>query len=568
MHNASKAPSDRSPAGQLSSELTDAAGDRSSAAATGVPDHVRRHDGRPTAKSTEEAAARPSDSSEHGAEANSDGTPVPSRSLAAEKWDDAIVRTKLNEAAQAASSGEANNPEARWQRGVVFAKQISGPKIEQGTSQDPVGVVQGKSRSEVDETKSERSTSTDLKELVHRAKQKAYNRDPDTGKRRPFKGANGQKAIKVKKKLEEQHWLEMIDPEHRYGSNLKYYFEEWKLSDAEGNFFCWLDTGSGKNLSLAKCPREKLEKEKIIYLSAEERRNYMVFIDPEGGRLRWSHPPSEAVEYTGEEHPLVDTTEQQWTDLGHGRGVTPAASMPNAPRKEVQDAGLSSTSSEEDVMDSDSADSSSDASLSSVKRPAEARPGALRRTSSASIPGSSPPSEPSLPLPSKHQGSPEGLGRSSEETKSAKKQSKKARKGDVWIYASDSTYNIYLGIKQKGYFQHSSFLAGGPITSAGTLVIKDGVLLGCNPMSGHYRTKAVYFKRFIEELEKKGADLSQVKVGQTELKLWFVERANTLHSIKGKTRRLAKGVEKKLHIDDRHHQPLQEGVEGNKGQQT
>lgn len=167
---------------------------------------------------------------------------------------DAIVRTKLKEAAQAASSGEANNPEARWQRGVVFAKQISGPKIEPATSQDPVGVVQGKSRSEVNEAKFERSTSTDLKELIHRAKQKAYNRDPDTGKRRPFKGANGQKAIKVKKKLEEQHWLEMIDPEHRYGSNLKvslrfvcfsfgyltrrhsqYYFEEWKLSDAEGN---------------------------------------------------------------------------------------------------------------------------------------------------------------------------------------------------------------------------------------------------------------------------------------------------------------------------------------------
>lgn len=48
-------------------------------------------------------------------------------------------------------------------------------------------------------------------------------------------------------------------------------------------------------------------------------------------------------------------------------------------------------------------------------------------------------------------------------------------------------YKLYIGIKQKGKFQHSSFLAGGPITSAGTLVIRDGVLIKCNPMSGHYR---------------------------------------------------------------------------------
>lgn len=49
------------------------------------------------------------------------------------------------------------------------------------------------------------------------------------------------------------------------------------------------------------------------------------------------------------------------------------------------------------------------------------------------------------------------------------------------------------------------------------MIIRDGVLLKCNPMSGHYRTKASYFKRFIDELEAQGADLGQVKVGQTEV---------------------------------------------------
>lgn len=143
-------------------------------------------------------------------------------------------------------------------------------------------------------------------------------------------------------------------------------------------------------------------------------------------------------------------------------------------------------------------DSSSASDDSSIDIPEHARPGALRRTSSVSIPGEAEATD----------------GPTKSESKAAKKE-----KGDVWIYVSDAEYRIYLGIKQKGYFQHSSFLAGGPITSAGTLVIKDGVLIACNPMSGHYRTKAVYFKRFVEELERQGADLSNVQVGKTEVSI-------------------------------------------------
>lgn len=126
----------------------------------------------------------------------------------------------MDAAAQAASTGEDNSPRARWHRAYTFAKQISGPKLEQARSnnQDPIGVEKGKNDNQ---TAIARATSFDLKGVVQRAKEKAYNRDPETGKRRPFKGADGQKAIKVKKKLEEQHWLEMIDPKHRYGSNLK-----------------------------------------------------------------------------------------------------------------------------------------------------------------------------------------------------------------------------------------------------------------------------------------------------------------------------------------------------------
>ena len=228
------------------------------------------------------------------------------------------------------------------------------------------------------------------------------------------------------------------------------------------------------------------------------------------------------TEYLAKDSAVRLQTGKLWTDLGEGRGVAPVAALPKPEAEEAQEAqeaDLSETESDEEEDVVDSAGYSSDASLSSIEIPAEVRPGALRRTSSTSIPGSPSP-EPSPPIQGQNEQE-RGVSTIStatpKEIKRSEKKSKKKQKGDVWIYASDSTYKIYLGIKQKGYFQHSSFLAGGPITSAGTLIIKNGILLGCNPMSGHYRTKAVYFKRFIEELEREGADLSQVKVGQTEV---------------------------------------------------
>lgn len=152
-------------------------------------------------------------------------------------YTDALSRTKLHAAAQAASSGEHNDAKARWHRAFLFAQQISGPKLEQESpnpdtplpSESSKDANQGCSRDDDKAAVSQqnnydqitRADTFDLKTFAKKTKEKAYNRDPKTGKRRPFKGTDGQKAIKVKKKLEEQHWLEMIDPKHRYGSNLK-----------------------------------------------------------------------------------------------------------------------------------------------------------------------------------------------------------------------------------------------------------------------------------------------------------------------------------------------------------
>nr|KYP74081.1 hypothetical protein KK1_006749 [Cajanus cajan] len=75
-------------------------------------------------------------------------------------------------------------------------------------------------------------------------------------------------------KLAFQHWIEAIDPRHRYGHNLHYYYEEWCKTDAGQPFFYWLDLGNGKNLDLEQCPRSKLRKQCIKYLGPQEREHY------------------------------------------------------------------------------------------------------------------------------------------------------------------------------------------------------------------------------------------------------------------------------------------------------
>nr|XP_016447550.1 PREDICTED: IQ domain-containing protein IQM3-like [Nicotiana tabacum] len=71
-----------------------------------------------------------------------------------------------------------------------------------------------------------------------------------------------------------QHWIEAIDPRHRYGHNLHIYYEEWCNTDAGQPFFFWLDLGDGKKVDLKECPRSKLQKQCIKYLGPQEREHY------------------------------------------------------------------------------------------------------------------------------------------------------------------------------------------------------------------------------------------------------------------------------------------------------
>ncbi|KAL5765305.1 hypothetical protein ACOSQ2_017899 [Xanthoceras sorbifolium] len=81
-------------------------------------------------------------------------------------------------------------------------------------------------------------------------------------------------------KLALQHWLEAIDPRHRYGHNLHFYYDKWLHCQSREPFFYWLDIGEGKEVNLVeKCPRSKLQQQCIKYLGPMERMVYEVIVE-------------------------------------------------------------------------------------------------------------------------------------------------------------------------------------------------------------------------------------------------------------------------------------------------
>ncbi|TKY53219.1 hypothetical protein E2542_SST24744 [Spatholobus suberectus] len=191
------------------------------------------------------------------------------------------------------------------------------------------------------------------------------------------------KDVKARK-LALQHWLEAIDPRHRYGHNLQFYYVKWLRCDSYQPFFYWLDIGEGKEVNSERCSRLKLQQQCIKYLGPVERKDYEVVI--ENGRLLYKQSGK-----------LVETT------------------------------------------------------------------------------------------------------------------------GDAkWIFVLSTSKTLYVGQKNKGTFQHSSFLAGGATLSAGRLVAEYGVLKAVWPHSGHYLPTEENFEEFMSFLKDNNVDLTDVKKNPDE----------------------------------------------------
>jgi hypothetical protein len=89
------------------------------------------------------------------------------------------------------------------------------------------------------------------------------------------------------------------------------------------------------------------------------------------------------------------------------------------------------------------------------------------------------------------------------------------KKGHKWIFVCDTSMKLYIGYKQSGAFQHSSFLHGARILSAGQIKVKHGQLRRLEPLSGHYRPPTANFRAFVHSMEEAGTDMSHVSISQS-----------------------------------------------------
>ncbi|KAM0978085.1 hypothetical protein ACFX2I_014012 [Malus domestica] len=92
------------------------------------------------------------------------------------------------------------------------------------------------------------------------------------------KVGKGLSKDKKARKLALQHWLEAIDPRHRYGHNLHFYYARWLHCESKEPFFYWLDIGDGREVSHEVCPRSKLQTQCIKYLGPIERETYEIVV--------------------------------------------------------------------------------------------------------------------------------------------------------------------------------------------------------------------------------------------------------------------------------------------------
>ncbi|GAA5886795.1 hypothetical protein JCM5296_006406 [Sporobolomyces johnsonii] len=388
-----------------------------------------------------------------------------------QRWEDGMRQRKLSAAGREQNDGK-NDATSRWHRSGVYAEKISeGASAAAGQKQD----------GELTEEEEMRQLGRNAKERKRIKKERVES-----------------------KQMESQYWLEMVDKKHRYGSNLKYYHQKWNDEETSDNFFHWLDDGDGKKLELDQCPRSRLEKERITYLTAEQRETYRVTVNS-AGLLVWAKDGS-----------LLDTSKFH-DDRGpeHG-GVVPISEEENRKkeaegkekiRRAKENGGETPSSS--DYEDDSSSSSSSDSEVAD-----EIREGAK---------------------PYADKGGTAGQGKGVKQFKQRVQYYTSPRavvdrllrqtiNKNTWLYVSDLENNLYVGIKKTGGFQHSSFLYGARVSSAGLLKAQKGKLTSLSPLSGHYRAGTMHFKAFVRSLEENGVDMSSVSISKSVMTIRVIEK--------------------------------------------
>ncbi|KAM0485168.1 hypothetical protein ACHAPX_001149 [Trichoderma viride] len=291
-----------------------------------------------------------------------------------------------------------------------------------------------------------------------------------------------------------QYWLEIVDQKHRYGTNLRMYHEEWRKADTNENFFYWLDYGEGRYISLDTCPRERLERDQVRYLSREERQYYLATVDDQG-RLCWAK--------NGEP---IDTSEK-YRDSIYGIVPVDDPAPPYRPMTEHPNPYADSASgmpSNASFLDSNHEQHRAD---SHVNPEPDQRD--IKKVKQFSA------------------------------TTTLNKLLRKTVRDGTWIFVADTSFRLYIGIKQAGAFQHSSFLQGARISAGGLISIKDGKLSSLSPLSGHYRPPTANFRAFVRSLKTEGVDVGHVTISKAYAVLLGLETYT-------KSRRMGKDLMHKM----------------------
>ncbi|KAK4220218.1 hypothetical protein QBC37DRAFT_3912 [Rhypophila decipiens] len=364
---------------------------------------------------------------------------------------------------------------------------------------------------------------------IHSKSDSAYHSDHDS-EHQSSKHAKAQHEHQKQKEeakiINELYLLELVDTKHRYGINLFLYHQEWKKSPTTENFFFWLDFGAGRFLDLGLnngdgCSREKLEREQIRYLSFEEQELYRVVVGS-GGRLCWA-----------KNGVPVDTDGLRWRDSLVG--IVPLDD--SAPEWEPTIRGVEGNKMASSGHLGDWFSSAcSSGENSRVGSSWSSGNSTLSTCLSLSSGGVVPPDhaaaeeEEGGQLETRHRRP--DIRQDVDVGKKPRNRSASSSKGlnklkygnspasylldkflrqqwgsKPWIFVADSAGRLYIGIKDSGSFQHTSFVRGSRVSAAGMISVKEGKVTGLSPLSGHYRPPTKNFRRFVRGLREMGVYL-------------------------------------------------------------
>ncbi|KAJ3334520.1 Calcineurin subunit B [Gonapodya sp. JEL0774] len=103
--------------------------------------------------------------------------------------------------------------------------------------------------------------------------------------------------------------------------------------------------------------------------------------------------------------------------------------------------------------------------------------------------------------------------------RNAMKMSKQERKQHKtpWMYVMDIEGRIFIAMKEKGSYHHSSLAQGGALRAAGGLIIEEGRLVKITPLSGHYRPAPAAFEVALRHLKSLVSDMGNTSSALDDL---------------------------------------------------